>query len=477
MRNHSAFYLSTFFFCLFAYSSIAQASFPKVKAEHNALYTEYFDLGPNGLAIMGNDNAYASGISSKDAGRNSSSHVMRIDTTGKLAWEKTIQFTGGKNYTHYGACSYDGSDIYILTFKDFKSSTGGQGLIITHINSATGEVRQKADETKNLGHVIELYATKDYFFVITTATGGGICQKSAGCEFFLYRFSKTDLSLQKMDSDFKKDLEANYTFWQIIHVTADYAEGYIVKKIEGAQITLELARFDNEGKMTWSATTDITLTASFPRPGNGPMNLAPGVSRGRDKLNMVQGESSAIMTGMSWCYLMYDLRTQTYFAYGICGQKEFKNMSSNNTGFFIASYNKDFKQLQFKEYGMVPELKSNKLFYDPNQPGAVSIQGYFAPGKNIVMSVSSFSGGTSFLISESDLAKKTQPYSIDIGLYIAPETGLTPDKTGETLAKFDRYSPENDYTSSITTLYRQYMIIVHRKDEHRLVIVTAPIKQ
>src|SRR5665213_1459814 len=104
MKQSNQFFLSLFLLHIFTQGLPAQTT--KQEVEYNNHSMEILDLGKNGFALIGSSDSQG-------------------DKNGDFRWGKSVTTNPKEKYTNdFYASSADGSDVYILSFDDFKMKGG-----------------------------------------------------------------------------------------------------------------------------------------------------------------------------------------------------------------------------------------------------------------------------------------------------------------------------------------------------------------
>lgn len=316
------------------------AQIQSVEVASDYLKAQRFDLGKNGVVFMANSNSLTN--------NNSLIQLVRLDTTGKLVWNKEIEYEE-KTAQHYCVASANGEDIYILNFINFAEDGD---IVLTHVNAQSGEYTNKKYAGQPFGIILTMYANKDYLFVLANLDGKTFYNDGKTSQMMLFRFKKSTLEMERLEKhQMLIGTKENNIFWQPIRVTDDFVEAYVVNEIGDKKISLMLAHFDNEGQIISTSKGEINLVEDFIRSSSSGIPMGPGISRGVILSNQgtVEGNVGTI-SPMAFCYLLYDPFSGHYFAYGVSGPKHKQKAGMTEySGFYIAEFDKDFKALAMKE--------------------------------------------------------------------------------------------------------------------------------
>lgn len=403
------------------------------------------DLGKNGIAVAGSE-------------QKAGATILRYDSTAKQLWSKTYPLPNLKSRKDVFASSADGKDIYALSMENIRENGGTSSIAVLHVDAVTGEKNEKAYTMEHFGHILYMYANSNYLFVFTTYYLFVDPSVTKDPKPKLYRFDRQTLEMKELDHEMKPPTAFGRVFWQVIRVEDDFVEAYVVKEAT-QHISLELARFDNEGKKIKTTEASFDLEKTFARQTNSHMPLAPGVTRDKYQQNVAVsfGATNSVIIIMVYpmdaCYLLYDPASQSYFAYGVCGPGEQKKAGTKHTGIYVAKLDAGFKLLAFKEHADVAILGGDKKFYIHSAPDSRYISAYIgAPGHMMI-----WAGEYALTVDMTDLVIKK-----------SAEMGPVGNTSGNHMAAPDHLVSRKEVTGKvkqmaglayIATSTRQYALV------------------
>lgn len=362
-----------------------------------------YDMGNKGVVIMGGTHPYAS--SSRSFSLPQTGSIVRIDTNGKVLWNKNIPIPSEKkSIGKFFGTSSDGNDVYVLSFEKRSEKNGYTGAILTHVDiNGIAKSKRYDDHPETFGFVLMLYANSKYLFVMTsTYNYYDYKHEPNENQYQLYRFDKNTLEMKLLDDDLEKVNPTFTSAWQMIRVTDAGVTAYRVLASQDQTTTIELASFDNDGKKISYVSNDIKFTA-FPRKTFCRPNYPAGICRGDFTLNIsvtgTQGMYETVQEPEGWCNMIYDDMNDRYLAYGMIGPEQQKNTTSDMiaenlfTGFFVQEFSADFKPGKKVENTNLPDLLADKKIRHDNDIHERKLGFHLNPNGILLVNIHSHNGG------------------------------------------------------------------------------------